>query len=180
MESLRGKLLISSAGLYDSNFRHTVVLVGEHNSDGALGVILNRALDVLVQDAIPGLGRLVPEGTVLYEGGPVRPTGAVLLAELRNLALAGVPVFGSIGFLTGEVSDEVAADVVRARVYAGYAGWGPGQLEAEVAAGGWIVEPAREDDVFTNSPDTLWSEVLERKGGEYRQISRIPYDPSMN
>ena len=180
METLRGKLLISAGDLFDPNFRHTVVLVGEHNGEGALGVILNRELDVLVEDAVPGLARLVPTGTLLHEGGPVRRTSAVLLAQLTRPELAGVPVFGSVGFLTGDVSDDIAPDVVRARVYAGYAGWGPGQLEAEMEAGGWIVEPAREEDVFTDAPSLLWSHVLERKGGQYRQLSRIPYDPSMN
>src|SRR5688572_448257 len=124
MESLRGKLLISSGGLYDRNFRHTVVLVGEHNPEGALGVILNRPLGFTVEDAVPSLGKLVAPGTPLYEGGPVRPTGAVVLAELRRPELAGVPVFGAVGFLTGEVSDEISPHIIRARVYVGYAGWG--------------------------------------------------------
>jgi putative transcriptional regulator len=180
MESLRGKLLISSGGLYDPNFRHTVVLIGEHNPEGALGVILNRPLTLAVQDAVPSLGKLVTPGAWLYEGGPVRPTGAVLLAELKRPELAGVPVFGSIGFLTGEVSDEMAPEIVRARVYVGYAGWGPGQLEAEMAENAWIVETAQENDVFTDAPESLWSQILERKGGGYRQMSRIPFDPSMN
>jgi putative transcriptional regulator len=180
MESLRGKLLISSGGLYDRNFRHTVVLIGEHNAGGALGVILNRPLDLLVRDAVPALGNLVPEGAPLYEGGPVRPTGAVLLAELARPELAGVRVFGSIGFLTGEISDEVAPHIIRARVYVGYSGWGPGQLEAEMAKDAWIVEAAQEGDVFTDTPELLWSQILERKGGGYRQMSRIPFDPSMN
>jgi putative transcriptional regulator len=180
MDSLRGKLLISSGGLYDPNFRHTVVLIGEHNPEGALGVILNRPLGLTVGDALPGLGGLVGTGALLYEGGPVQPTGAVLLAELRRPELAGVPVFGSVGFLTGEVTDEIAPHVVRARVYVGYAGWGPGQLESEMAENAWIVEAAQEADVFTEAPDLLWSQILERKGGGYRQMSRIPFDPSMN
>jgi len=180
MESVRGKLLISSGGLYDRNFRHTVVLIGEHNPEGALGVILNRPLDLLVEDAVPSLGKLVGPGAPLYEGGPVRPTGAVLLAELRRPELAGVPVFGSVGFLTGEVSDEISPHIIRARVYVGYAGWGPGQLESEMAENAWIVEAAQEADVFTETPDLLWSQILERKGSGYRQMSRIPFDPSMN
>jgi putative transcriptional regulator len=89
-------------------------------------------------------------------------------------------VFGAVGFLTGELPSVVAPDIIRARVFAGYSGWGPGQLEAEMAADSWILEPAREDDVFTRTPDLLWSRVLERKGGEYRRLSRMPYDPSMN
>ena len=180
MESLRGSLLISSGGLFDPNFRHTVVLIGEHNAEGALGVVLNRALDVTVQQAVPPLSHLVPEGAMLFQGGPVQPTSPVLVAELAHPELADLLVFGSVGFLVGEVAEEVEPDIVRARIYAGYSGWGPGQLEAEMEADSWIVEPALEEDVFTDAPDLLWSRVLQRKGGEYSRLSRMPYDPSMN
>jgi putative transcriptional regulator len=180
MKSLRGQLLISSGGLYDPNFRHTVVLIGEHNADGALGVVLNRALDVTVEQAIPPLSDLVPPGAPLFQGGPVRPESPVLLAELADPDLVDILVFGSVGFLVGDVSKDICPSVLRARVYAGYSGWGPGQLEAEMAGDSWIVEPAGVEDVFTDAPELLWSRVLERKGPEYRRLSRMPYDPSMN
>ncbi len=180
MESLRGQLLVSSGGLYDPNFRHTVVLIGEHNENGALGVVLNRPLDVQLSDAVPALADLVPAGTPLYQGGPVQPASPVLLAELTDPDAADLLVFGSIGFLVGEVAPEAGARVIRARVYAGYSGWGPGQLEAEMAEKAWIIEPARPDDVFTDAPELLWSAVLSRKGEPYRRIARIPFDPSMN
>ncbi len=180
MESLRGRLLISSGGLYDPNFRHTVVLVGEHNSDGALGIVLNRALNVTVQKTLPILSHLVPPGEPLFEGGPVQPDRPVLLAEFADPELADLLVFGPVGFLVGEVSPDIESSILRARVFMGYSGWGPGQLEAEMAVDSWITEPALEDDVFTDTPDLLWSRVLERKGPEYRQLSRMPYDPSMN
>jgi putative transcriptional regulator len=180
MESLRGQLLISSGGLYDPNFRHTVTLVGEHNADGALGVVLNRPLDVTVEQVFPPLGSLVPSGELLFGGGPVQPSSAVLLVEVSDPGLLDLPVFGSVGFLIGEVSEDIQPSILRARVFAGYAGWGPGQLEAEMAADSWILEPARLEDVFNEAPELLWSRVLQRKGPEYRQLSRMPYDPSMN
>ncbi len=180
MESLRGCLLISSGGLYDLNFRHTVILVGEHNADGALGVVLNRALNVTVQERLPPLSDLVPPSEPLFQGGPVQPASAVLVVEFAEPELADILVFGSVGFLVGHVTSDIESSILRARVFAGYSGWGPGQLEAEMAVGSWIIEPAREDDVFTDAPDLLWSKVLERKGPEYRQLSRMPYDPSMN
>ena len=180
MESLKGRLLISSGGLYDPNFRHTVVLVGEHNAEGALGVVLNRALDASVQETLPALGELVPDGELLYQGGPVQPSNPVLLAEFVDPALADVPVFGTVGFLVGEVPDSAGAGILRARVFVGYSGWAPGQLEAEMETDSWIVDTAREEDVFTESPDLLWSRVLQRKGPEYRRLSRMPFDPSMN
>ncbi|MGD8361921.1 MAG: YqgE/AlgH family protein [Gemmatimonadota bacterium] len=180
MKSLRGQLLISSGGLYDPNFRHTVVLIGEHNADGALGVVLNRALNVTVEQAVPPLSDLVPPGAPLFQGGPVRPESPVLLAELADPELVDIPVLGSVGFLVGDVSKDIRPSVLRARVYAGYSGWGPGQLEAEMAGDSWIIEAAGVEDVFTDEPELLWSRVLERKGGEYRRLSRMPYDPSMN
>ena len=180
MESLRGHLLISSGGLYDPNFRHTVVLVGDHNADGALGVILNRALNVTVEQALPPMSDLVLPGEPLFQGGPVQPNSPVLLAELAHPELADILVFESVGFLMGEVPADIRPSILRARVFAGYSGWGPGQLEAEMAVRSWIIEPARLDDVFTDVPNLLWSSVLKRKGPEYRQVSQIPYDPSMN
>lgn len=180
MNTLKGRLLISAGGLYDENFRHTVVLIGEHDAGGAVGVILNRPLEATVEAAVPPLADLVGPGERVFEGGPVEPNQAVLLAELAHADHLDLPVFGSVGFLTGDVPSEVRPDVRRARVFIGHAGWGPGQLEAELASDAWIVEDASEDDVFTQSPEALWRQILERKGPPYTTMARIPYDPSMN
>jgi len=180
MESLRGQLLISSGGLMDPNFRHTVVLVGEHNADGALGVVLNRALDATIAETVPPLAHLVPDGAALFEGGPVQPESPILLAELTDPALADLLAFESVGFLAGNVDPQAEQGIIRARVFAGYSGWAPGQLEAEMADGSWLLDPARAEDVFTEAPDLLWSRVLRRKGPEYRHLSTMPFDPSMN
>lgn len=180
MESLKGKLLISGGGLFDPHFRHTVVLVGEHGARGAAGVILNRPMEVSVAEAVPPLAGLVDGGESLFEGGPVEPGQPVLLAEVAQPGLVDVPVFGSVGFLTGDVPAHVRPAILRARVFAGHAGWGPGQLDAELEGDAWIVEAATADDVFTRSPDDLWRRVLERKGPPYDALARIPFDPSMN
>lgn len=180
MDTLKGHLLISSGGLFDPNFRHTVVLIGEHGAEGAVGVVINRPLDVTVRDAVPPLASLVSEEEALYEGGPVDPATPVLLAELGESHRPDVPVIGNIGFLTGEVAADMAWKIVQARIYSGYSGWAPGQLEAELEEDAWIVDPARPEDVFDDDPETLWSRVLRRKGPEYRHIARMPFDPSMN
>lgn len=178
--SLKGHLLISSGGLYDRNFRHTVVLIAEHDSWGAVGVVLNRPMEVTVGAAVPLLAELAGAEESLFEGGPVEPQRAALLVEVADRAVLDVPVFASIGFLTGEVSSDVRTQVRRARVYLGHAGWGAGQLEAELEGNAWIVEPARVGDVFTAEPAALWREVLQRKGPPWSTMARIPFDPTTN
>ena len=180
MESLKGQLLLSAGKLYDPNFRHTVVLIGEHDASGAVGVVVNRPLDVTVGDAVATLVDPVGADEALYQGGPVEPHQAVLLVELDVPGFVDVPVFGSVGFLTGEVGEEIRPLIRRARVFVGHAGWAPGQLEAEMEADSWIVEEATADDVFTSSPDSLWHDILERKGPPYDAMAKIPFDPSMN
>lgn len=180
MESLKGRLLISAGGLYDPNFRHTVVLIAAHDDEGAVGVILNRPLEMSIQDAARPLAAVAGPDAVLFEGGPVEPRQPVLMVEVDRPEVLDVRVFGGIGFLTGDVPPEVQPAILRARVFAGHAGWGPGQLEAELEADAWIVEEPSADDVFTASPETLWRRVLQRKGPPYDAVARIPFDPSMN
>ena len=180
MESLRGRLLVAGAGLVDPNFWRSVVLVGEHDEEGALGVVLNRPAPVSVAEAAPALADLVHEGEPVFLGGPVQPESAVVLADVEHPDFAGLVVFGSIGFLMGEVDGQRQGGIRRARVFAGYAGWGAGQLEAELEGDSWIVEPATPEDVFTGHPERLWSEVLLRKGGRYAILSTMPPDPSLN
>jgi len=180
MSSLAGHLLISSAGLHDPSFRHTVVLIGAHDDEGAVGVILNRSTEVLVSDAVSPLAELTGAGARLFEGGPVQPGQPVLLAELKESVRTDLPVFGNIGFLTGEIDEALRPSILRARVYAGHSGWGSGQLEDELAENAWIIEPARPEDVFTDEPGSLWKCVLQRKGGKYRHIAMVPKDPRVN
>lgn len=180
MNPASGTLLVSAGNLYDRNFRHTVVLVGEHTKNGALGVILNRALDLTVEDGVPPLASLVLPGDCLYQGGPVQPASPVVVAEFVDPTRADIPIFGSVGFLVGEVPADIGHQLLQALVFAGYSGWAPGQLEEELEADSWILDPARVDDVFTDAPDLLWSRVLQRKGPEYHQLSKVHFDPTMN
>jgi putative transcriptional regulator len=180
MDSLRGKLLIAGGGLYDDSFRQTVVLIGAHGDEGAAGVILNRPLDVPVRAGVPSLAELTGADAPLFEGGPVEPAEAVLLAAVADPGILEVPIFDSVGFLTGDVPADAGATIRHARVFLGHAGWGPGQLEAELRAKAWIVEPATEDDVFTADPRSLWRRILQRKGPRFANLARVPYDPRTN
>jgi putative transcriptional regulator len=180
VQSLKGHLLIAGPGLVDPNFRRAVVLVGEHSADGALGVILNRALATTVDETVPELALLVDGVEAIHDGGPVQPSAIVVLADFVEPERAGALVLDSVGFLPSEVDPDALGELRRARVFAGYAGWGPGQLDGELAEGSWIVEPALPDDVFTTDPDQLWSDVLRRKGGPFGVLALMPPDPSLN
>ena len=180
MDSLRGQLLVAGPGLVDPNFRRTVVLVGEHGEQGAMGVVLNRPSGIEVEEAVPPLFDLDGVDGTVFVGGPVQPQAIVVLGDFEEPDRAGVLVFGSIGFLPGEIDPGEIGGLERARVFAGYAGWGAGQLEGELEEGSWIVEPAQATDVFTDEPDHLWSEVLRRKGGPYGVLALMPDDPRVN
>jgi putative transcriptional regulator len=180
MQSLKGQLLIAGPSLVDPNFRRTVVLVGEHSEEGALGLVLNRASEATVGEAVPELDALVDGFAPVHFGGPVQPSAIVVLADFADPDRAGSLVLDSVGFLPAEVDPDELGELRRARVFAGYAGWGPGQLDDELDEGSWIVEPALPEDVFTDDPAGLWGQVLRRKGGPYGVLALMPYDPSLN
>jgi putative transcriptional regulator len=181
MDSLRGRLLIAGPTLEDPNFLRTVVLVGEHNEDGALGVVLNRPSETTVAEAVPDLGDLTDSDDTVHIGGPVQPSAVLVLAEYEEPDQAAQLVTGPVGFVAvDEEGDRVATALGRARVFAGYAGWGPGQLEAELERDDWIVCDSDPDDVFDGDAATLWSRVLDRQGGRMRLLARMPLDPSLN
>jgi putative transcriptional regulator len=180
VDSLRGSLLVANGQLFDPNFRKSVVLLTHHDEEVALGLVLNRPATLAVEEVAPALGALLEPGVPLFLGGPVQTEAAVVLAEFDQIDLAGTIVVGSIGFPPPGAVPETLQGIRRMRVFAGYAGWGAGQLERELRESAWIVEPARSEDVFTDSPEGLWSSVLKRKGHQYRTLALMPFDPSTN
>ncbi len=179
MDSLQGKLLVASPALLDPNFRRTVVLIAHHDEDGAMGLVLTRPSDVPALDAVPSLEGLPGAEKPVYMGGPVQPEAFMVLAEFEDADDAAAPILGTVGFMPAEAEPEDLA-IRRFRLFAGYAGWGPGQLEGEVAEPSWIVVSARTGDAFADDPDELWRTVLKRKGGRYSLMEHMPYDPSLN
>ena len=180
MASLQGQLLVASPALLDPNFRRTVVLVTEHTEDGAAGLVLNRPTESEVSEIVPALESLVDDGEPIFMGGPVQPNGVLVLGEFLDPDDAAVPLFGSLGFPSLDEPDDVVPLTTRRRIFAGYAGWGSGQLEDELAREDWILEEAQPDDAFTEAPQELWADVLRRKGGIYELVARMPEDPSVN
>jgi putative transcriptional regulator len=179
-DSLRGKLLVASPALIDPNFARSVVLVTEHNDEGAMGIALNRPADAVASDVVPELASVTGDGPV-FVGGPVQPQALVVLAEFSDPEAAAWIVVADVGFVAADADpDELDRAIRRGRVYAGYSGWASGQLEAELEADSWIVEPPMPDELFPDDPEALWSNVLARKGGQYALLARIPEDPSVN
>jgi putative transcriptional regulator len=182
MASLAGKLLVAAPTLEDPNFARTVVAMADHGDHGALGVVLNRPSDTEVAEAVPVLAdALGGEEDVVFVGGPVAPQGIVVLAEFLDPTRAAFLVAGAVGLVGEGLELEELEDLtVRRRVFAGYAGWGPGQLDEELEREDWIVADARPEDVFCPDPEGLWSAVLDRMGGTFRLVARMPTDPSLN
>lgn len=181
MESLKGKLLLASPTLQDPNFARTVVLVAEHNEDGAMGLVLNRPATTTVAESAPELEELVEAAEPIYIGGPVQPSAVIVLASFEQPEAAGLLVRDDIGFLSAEADFATSRDATRElRVFAGHAGWGPGQLDEELEREDWIVEPPLPQELFSADPEELWVEVLTRKGGRFALVARMPLDPSVN
>lgn len=184
MESRTGQLLVATPALKDPNFERTVVLLVADEPGGSLGVVLNRATEVAVGEVLEGWGSLAGDPAVVFEGGPVQPEAAICLARSRNGMgrLEGFNrVVGAVGTLDLSQDPAPLADkIIGVRVFAGYAGWSEGQLEAEIATGSWFVFDALPGDAFAERPDDLWAMVLRRQGGLTAAVAIFPADPTMN
>lgn len=175
-EGLAGRLLVASPLLKDGVFDRSVVFVLQHDDDGAVGVVLNRPSEVDVSDVAPDWWTHACPPSVVFTGGPVSPMQLLGLARLRL-------TFGEEGAAIGTVDLTEDADSERVetvRVFAGYAGWSAGQLEGEIAAGGWYIATAAAGDAFSAEPEELWRTVLRRQHGQLALLATFPEDPSLN
>jgi putative transcriptional regulator len=176
-ESLTGRLLVATPMLTDPNFRRSVVLVVEHEpAEGTLGVVLNRPTDVPVDRVLEPWSDLVTGPSVVFRGGPVAPNSALAIAMVP-----GAAAMSRLGLVDLDAPPDLLAPAInRLRVYAGYAGWAPGQLKAEIDDGAWFVISAEPSDAFAGEPGSLWSTVLRRQGGKMAFTATFPDDPDLN
>jgi putative transcriptional regulator len=188
-ESLSGRLLVATPLLGDPNFRRTVILIVEDEpEEGTLGVVLNRPTEVQVGQVLESWTDLVTGPSVVFRGGPVSPNSALALALARGddeplgwRSLEGSNLTSRIGLVDLEAPPELLADgIASLRVFAGYAGWGPGQIQAEIEEGAWYVLAGEPSDAFLAEPERLWPEVLRRQGGEFAIVATYPDDPLLN
>ncbi|MEX2537455.1 MAG: YqgE/AlgH family protein [Actinomycetota bacterium] len=183
-EALRGRLLVATPHLLDPNFFRTVVLVVEHSEEGAAGVVLNRPSDTeLSEGPLGDWERIAADPPLVFVGGPVAPGAAVCLAKSapEERPPGWQPVVDGLGVLDlGHEVDEIRPGVDRVRVFAGYSGWGAGQLEMEIDDGSWYVVDADPEDALSSQPGGLWRFVLKRQGGKLGLVANFPVDPSSN
>jgi len=181
----KGRLLVATPPLDDPNFDRTVVYVLEHHDEGALGVVINRPTDEELEEPLDRWDDLQGEPASVFLGGPVEPDALIALALANDPVTQTTdelsPVSGRVA--SADLTTDpafVAGRVSAVRIFRGYAGWGPGQLEGEIEAGAWLVLDAEPDDVFDSAPDGLWRSVLRRQGGRLAWLASAPDDLSAN
>ncbi|WNI24509.1 YqgE/AlgH family protein [Streptomyces sp. ITFR-16] len=183
VSSLTGRLLVATPALADPNFDRAVVLLLDHDEEGSLGVVLNRPTPVGVVDILATWAGLTGEPEVVFQGGPVSLDSALGVAVIPGDEgpLGWRRVYGAIGLVDLDAPPELlAAALGSLRIFAGYAGWGPGQLESELAEGAWYVVESEPGDVSSPRPESLWRAVLRRQRSELAMIATYPDDPSLN
>lgn len=167
----RGMFLIASRGLVDPNFSESVVLLLEYDAGGALGLIVNRPTKILLTELLPDIEELEARADTVYLGGPVSRNHIVLLMRSDSHPPGAGRVFAdtyassSMSTLKQAASESQYGATFRA--YAGYAGWGPGQLDGEVSRGDWYVSPADESIVFEADSETIWPKLIEENAGQW-------------
>ena len=179
---LKGQLLLDSGQLRGSFFQRTVVLICQHDAEGAFGLVLNRATGTNAGDAIvadlPDTIKTCP----LYVGGPVQPSALSFLVSDTFISDANVMPNLSLGHSLDSLVEIGGSfsPTQRIKLFAGYSGWSPGQLEDEMRRQAWLTHPASLELVFDTHPDQLWRLILEQKGWRNRLLAQAPEDPSQN
>lgn len=179
---LKGQLLLDSGQLRGSFFQRTVVLICQHDAEGAFGLVLNRAAgsnagDMIVAD-LPETLKACP----LFLGGPVQPSALSYLLTDAFIPDANVMANLSLGHSLDTLIElgESFSATQRVKMFAGYAGWSPGQLEDELKRDAWLTHPGTVDLIFDTRPEQLWQKILRQKGGHYRLLAQMPEDLSLN
>jgi putative transcriptional regulator len=180
--TLRGRLLVATPPLVDPNFDRSVVLLLEHGDEGALGIVLNRPTDATLASVLPEWHEHASAPGVVFSGGPVAPEAVIALARGgRETSVGWVSILGEIGTVDvgGDPADlDFRLDALR--VFVGYAGWGSGPLEAELAQEAWFVVTTNASDPFSADPEHLWRDVLRRQRGRVAMFANHPSDPTVN
>lgn len=182
---LPGRLLVATPKLVAPPFRRGVVLLLDHDEAGALGVVLNRPTRITVADVLPAWSEVVSPPNVVFSGGPVSTDAALavgtVVPDAADGALGWQRLYDSTGLVNLDAPPELVSGALEGmRIFAGYSGWGSGQLEDEIAEGAWYVVDAEASDLYGPQPEELWRRVLRRQPGELAIVAGFPDDPRMN
>jgi len=176
-----GALLLASPGMHESTFDRTVIFLLEHDESGSMGLVLNQPSEMLVSDALPDFGTLSSSHQRLFLGGPVEQGTALVLAEPLDPAAPDMHfMHDGIGLLDLATDRDPAQHLQRARVFSGYAGWGPRQLEGELRAGAWVIGHCLEDDLWATDHHRLWGQIMARQGEMTEFRAAYPVQPWLN
>ena len=181
--SYAGRLLVATPRLMDPNFVRGVILILDHDDDGALGVVINRPTELPLSTVLPGWSDAVVSPPLLFTGGPVAVESAlgIGLAAGRGPEQSFKRLTGDLGLVDLDAEPyDVLDGLVGVRVFSGYAGWESGQLEMEVAEGSWYIVEALATDVLDPRPGELWRTVLRRQRNEMAYLANLPDDPTLN
>lgn len=182
-KTLKGKLLLDGGDLTGSFFHRTVVLICDHSAEGAFGLVLNRSSGSKVGELIVADLPVPLKNSPLFLGGPVQPTALSFLHADNFIPDANIFPNLSLGHSLDELVEvgESFSTVKKVKMFAGYAGWSPGQLENEMKRKSWLTFPASLELVFETPPDQLWQKILKSKGGwKNKLLSQMPDDLSLN
>jgi putative transcriptional regulator len=181
----KGRLLLATPPLEDPNFDRTVIYVLEHHEEGALGLVLNRPSAEQLGEPLDAWIELQTEPPQVFSGGPVEPDALIALARTHEPINEAddhlAPLAGNIASADLAADPDSVVSVISAlRVFRGYSGWGPGQLEDEIEAGAWLVLDPEPGDVFSVDPTDLWRTVLRRQPGRLSWLATAPDDLETN
>jgi putative transcriptional regulator len=181
-KSLQGQLLLDGGNLHGSFFHRSVVLICQHDENGAFGLVLNRVSGKRVGELIESDMPTGLKEEPLYLGGPVQPAALSYLHTDHFLLNANVMTNLCLGHSLESLVElgESFSPTQQVRVFAGYAGWSSGQLDDEMQRQSWLTHPASLDLVFHSDPGDIWQCILRDKGWKYRLLSQAPEDLSRN
>lgn len=166
--NLAGQILVSAPHLWDPNFRRTLVFVLDHSEEGAMGLVLNQPTDLPARGLLADWDRLIVDPPVVFRGGPVEMETAVGLARMAG---------GEVGLVD---LSEPPVEVAAVRIFAGYSGWGPGQLDMEMLEDAWLVVDPDPRELLGQDPDHLWEHVAARLPGSGKLLRTMPANPFLN
>ncbi|TGN19877.1 YqgE/AlgH family protein [Leptospira idonii] len=181
--STRGKLLISNSSVIQDFFHKSIVLMVDHDADGAFGLVLNKPTNQTMESLIKNLPETVHSNKQIYNGGPVDNMFVTIVHNQKSSADPGVEIIPGIYMARSfdTMVEILQSKDAKFRVFQGYAGWSSGQLESEFEKLSWVVNEVSEDIVFKeDESESLWKDALRSKGGIYKYFVEHTKDPLLN